>query len=73
MGIEHIVITDTETTGLDPATSQVIEVACVVYSVKHYAVVESYSSLIYAESNEAERINRISPSLLRVAPEKEDV
>jgi DNA polymerase-3 subunit epsilon len=73
MAIEHIVITDTETTGLDPLTSQVIEVACVVYSLRHYAVVESYSSLVYAESNAAERINRISPSLLRTAPEEKDV
>lgn len=68
MTIDTIIITDTETTGLDPATSHVIEVAIVVWDIESGSVRESYSSLIASPTNDAEAINRISVRALANAP-----
>ncbi len=65
--IESVVIVDTETTGLDPATATTIELAGVVYSVRFRAVVESFATLICNASNEAEAVNRIPVDALSVA------
>lgn len=68
-----VLILDTETTGLDPATDAVIEVGCVLYSVTHATVIESFASLIRADGNAAEAVNRIPVAALRNAPDAEDV
>lgn len=58
--IGNILILDTETTGIDPKNSQVIEVGAVLYNLKHKAVLQCYSSLIPCETNPVEHINHIS-------------
>lgn len=65
MDIDLIAIVDTETTGLDPTVDRVIEVACVLYSVKHACITETWSTLIWAEENPAEHVNHISAEVLR--------
>lgn len=62
--ISTLVITDCETTGLDPATCQAIEVGVVVWSVTHRTTVTAYSTLMRADKNEAESVNRIPASFL---------
>lgn len=73
MTLRSILITDVETTGLDPATCQTIEVAAVLFDVAAASVVESFSSLIHATGNAAESINRIRPATLARAPESDRV
>ncbi len=70
--IDRILILDTETTGLVEG-SVAIEVAVVLYSLKHLAALRSFASLIYAEANPAENINHIPPNLLAEAPPAEAV
>ena len=70
--MSEIVILDCETTGIDEG-AVCIEVALCVYSLTHAAVIDSYSSLIRADANPAESINRISPALLADAPEAEQI
>jgi DNA polymerase III epsilon subunit-like protein len=65
--VNNILLLDTETTGTDEG-SVCIEVAVALYSVKHAAVLRSYSSLIQANSNEAVHVNRIPSELLLDAP-----
>lgn len=64
-----IIITDCETTGLDPATCKTIEVAACLYDVEHATPIEWCSWLMYAESNEAEAINKIPAALLATLPD----
>lgn len=71
--IQTLVITDTETTGLDPATDKCIEVAVALYSVPTATVTTVFSSLIYAEENAAEAVNHISVEALKLAPKPEAV
>lgn len=66
-------IIDTETGGLDPAKDPCIEVAVTVYDLALAAPVTSFSSLIRSESNAAEKVNRISPELLKTAAEAKSV
>ena len=68
--MENILLLDTETTGTDER-AVCIEVAVALYSVEYAAVIRSYSSLIRAESNEAEHVNRIPVGALLHAPSAE--
>lgn len=70
--MKTLICTDVETTGLDPATCQTIEVAIVVWDIATASVRESYSSLIHAMSNDAEAINGIRVAALKTshAPSK---
>ena len=68
MTIESIIIVDTETTGLDPSTCDLIEVAAVRYDVAHRCVVNSWATLVRARGNAAEAINRIPAAALLSAP-----
>lgn len=58
--MNNILILDTETTGIDINKHEVIEVAAILYSVKHKTVLQQVSTLIKADKNEAEPINKIS-------------
>lgn len=60
----RIAFYDVESSGMDPVRDHVIEVATILYSVKHAAPIQTYSSLILSTSNGAEAINGISPLLL---------
>ena len=67
--MRYALILDTETTGLDPGEDFVVEVACMLFDLQHASPVASFASLIVSERNPAWEINRIYPSMLRVAPE----
>jgi DNA polymerase-3 subunit epsilon len=62
--IRRCVIVDTETTGLDPKTNEIIEVGAILYSVEHRTSLISFSTLQYAAENAAENINGISAASL---------
>lgn len=61
-----ITILDCETTGLDPENDAVIEVAAILYSVEHRAILQQVSTLLPVEANPAEDINGIRPDLARM-------
>lgn len=67
--MKTLLLLDTETTGLDPAKDQVIEVAVASFDLDHGTVVESYASLIRAPGNDAEHVNRIPAAALTDGPE----
>lgn len=62
--MRRVLITDVETTGLDPASDHVIEVAIVEWSVKHRTIIRAASGLAEHESNPAESVNRIPAAAL---------
>ena len=64
MTLQHLVIIDCETGGLDPKADPLIEVGAVIWNVQHRAIVESRSWLVESTSNNAEEINRIPVGLL---------
>lgn len=72
MTVRRLAILDTETTGTDDA-DQAVEVAVVLFDVPRAAAVASWSSLIRADENPAERVNAIPAELLREAPPAEEV
>lgn len=64
--IENILIVDTETTGLNPNKGhKVIEVAAVLYNVKHKSVLQCFSTLLPCETNPVEQINNIKADATR--------
>lgn len=63
--IRNVLIFDLECTGLEPDEHQIIEVGYVLWSVEHRTVLECYSSLLFAESNDAEPFNAIPVQVLR--------
>lgn len=70
MNIRTIAIIDTETTGLDPTTDKIVEIAAVLYSVESRAVIASWSTLVRAIENPAYDTNRIPISILQTHGEK---
>lgn len=70
--VNMVLLVDTETTGVDDS-ARCIEIAATLFSVRHAAPVRSFSSLIRAEENPAENVNRIPVALLREAPRPEPV
>ena len=62
--IRRALLLDTETTGLDPATSATIEVGCILYDVAAACPVTHYATLIRASANPAESTNRIPVAAL---------
>jgi len=60
----NLLIIDTETSGLDPQNSCVIELGAILYSVDHQTSLHHISTLICASENPAERINRIPATAL---------
>jgi len=71
MTIRFCAILDTETTGLDSTVDKTIEVAVMLFDVKHAQRVTSYAGLIKGSSNEAQAINGIPPEMLLEAAEPE--
>lgn len=64
--IENILIVDTETTGLHPNKGdKVIEVAAVLYNLKHKSVLQCFSTLLPCETNPVEQINNIKADATR--------
>jgi DNA polymerase-3 subunit epsilon len=61
-----IAILDCETTGLDPETDAVIEVAAILYDTQHREILQQVSTLLLVEANPAEEINGIPPELPRM-------
>ena len=61
-----IAVVDTETTGTDPKQDHVIEAAWAIVDVDTAKVVRIQSVLMHGETNPAEAINGIAPSLLRL-------
>lgn len=58
--IENILILDTETTGLNADKGdKVIELAVILYSLKHKTILQNFSTLFPCESNPVEHINGI--------------
>lgn len=65
--MKTIAILDTETTDVDPSKGHLLEVACVLWSVEHRAVIEARSWLLEnakLEANPAIAVNGIAPALL---------
>lgn len=62
--VKRALIIDTETNGLED-TAQVIEVGAILYSVSSQCVLQELATLLPAESNGAEAINRIKVEALR--------
>jgi DNA polymerase-3 subunit epsilon len=62
-----LLILDTETTGLDPASGQCLEVGAVLFHVPGRAVLGQLSFLIPASSNPARHVNGIDPAVTQVA------
>lgn len=65
--MRKVLILDTETTGLDPATSVAIEVACIVFDVINGCAIESYATLIHhdIDENPAYAVNKIPIEAIR--------
>ena len=64
-----ILIIDTETTGLDPATASVIELGAVLFDVDLRSPICQVSYLLPSLTNEAEFVNRIDPQLTMKCPD----
>lgn len=58
-----ITIVDVETTGLNPDTDEVIEVAAILYSDDHGAILQQVSTLLPVEENPAYDTNGISVAM----------
>lgn len=63
-----LLILDTETTGLDPAADSLCEIAGVLFSVEHRAVIQQVSFLLPIDANPAQHVNGISPELTTWLP-----
>jgi DNA polymerase-3 subunit epsilon len=62
----RLLIIDTETSGLDPATGKCLEVGVVLFDVPHRAVLSQLSFLLPASSNPAQHVNGIDPAVTRL-------
>ncbi len=64
--IENVLIVDTETTGLHPDKGdQLIEIAAVLYNIKHKTILQQFSTLFPCDANPVEHINGISAESTR--------
>lgn len=62
--MRRALLLDTETTGVNPATDRVIEVAVILFDLELGCPIESYASLLQATENAAESANGIPPAAL---------
>ncbi|MFA4971378.1 MAG: exonuclease domain-containing protein [bacterium] len=64
----NVLICDVETTGLDPDSDFVIEIAAVGYNVPNHSVVEAFSCVVSStDDNKAEAINHIPSAILSLS------
>jgi DNA polymerase III subunit epsilon len=63
---QQLLILDTETTGLDPASGACVEVGAVLFRVPERAVLSQVSFLLPVETNPAEPINGIAAAISRL-------
>jgi DNA polymerase-3 subunit epsilon len=63
--MKTILIVDVETTGLDPAKDQIIELAWARWSVEYRCLMDCGSELFFADANPAEKVNGIPAGILR--------
>lgn len=66
--LQNILILDTETTGLSPKDSQVIEVGAILFSVPSKAVITQLSFVLPCIINAAEHVNHIPPVVTTLGP-----
>jgi len=66
--MDSILIVYVETTGLDPKTSDLIEVGAVMFDVRRKAVLSQVSTLLPVPENPVERINRIAADTAQATP-----
>ena len=62
-----LLVLDTETTGLDPASAQCIEVGAVLFHVPRRSVLSQVSFLLPAAANPAEHVNGIAAMVTRLS------
>lgn len=66
--IDNVLIVDTETTGLRPDNGdKVIEIAAILYNIKHKTVLQNFSTLFPCEANPVEDINGIKAEATRAS------
>ena len=63
---QQLLILDTETTGLDPASGACVEVGAVLFRVPERAVLSQVSFLLPVETNPAETVNGIAAAISRL-------
>lgn len=67
--MDKILIVDAETSGLKGPKMDggdfVVEVGCVLWSLKHRGIIEAYSRVVHAQHNQAEEINGIPDGLIQ--------
>ena len=66
--LESVLILDTETTGLDENSDEVIEIGCILFNVPSKTVLAQLSFLLPVEFNAAEFINRIPADVSNLNP-----
>jgi DNA polymerase-3 subunit epsilon len=66
--LQNVLILDTETTGLSPKDSQVIEVGAILFSVPNKAVITQLSFVLPCIINTAEHVNHIPPVVTSLGP-----
>lgn len=64
MAIKSLLLADTETSGIDPKTSVLLEVAAVWWSVEHACVLKTWSTLVQGARNDAFAVNGIPAEAL---------
>lgn len=66
MTAERILLFDVETNGLDPdAGARAVEIGHVLWSVRHRAAIETFSSVMRAPHNDCEAVNGIPAELVK--------
>jgi DNA polymerase-3 subunit epsilon len=63
LGLQRLLILDTETTGLDPEQHHCIEVGAILFDVPHRAVLSQVSFLLPCQANPAEAVNGITAAV----------
>jgi DNA polymerase-3 subunit epsilon len=63
VGLQRLLILDTETTGLDPEQHHCIEVGAILFDVPHRAVLSQVSFLLPCQANPAEAVNGIAAAV----------
>ncbi len=63
---EHLLILDTETTGLDPQNDRCLEVGAILFNVKSRSVLAQNSFLLPVNENAAEKINKIPAEITQL-------